>query len=192
MPSEAVDGGCEDIASQLVNFEANLKQRFPFASNIDGIEVVMGGGRRDFLPKDASYNSPDASSSVEGDRTDGRDLVSEWQQNYPAGTYVYDQVGFDSIDTESTEKVFGLFNESHMQYEADRGNDIAGEPSIADMTRKAIGVLDNNPDGYFLMVESGRIDHGHHAGSAYNALTDTIAFSDAIKAAVNSSDMSET
>lgn len=192
MPSEAVDGGCEDIASQLVNFEANLKQRFPFASNIDGIEVVMGGGRRHFLPKDASYNSPDASSSVEGDRTDGRDLVSEWQQNYPAGTYVYDQVGFDSIDTESTEKVFGLFNESHMQYEADRGNDIAGEPSIADMTRKAIGVLDNNPDGYFLMVESGRIDHGHHAGSAYNALTDTIAFSDAIKAAVNSSDMSET
>ena len=37
------------------------------------------------------------------------------------------------------------------------------------MTAKAIDILDNNPEGYFLMVESGRIDHGHHAGSAYTA-----------------------
>ena len=42
------------------------------------------------------------------------------------------------------------------------------------------------------MVESGRIDHGHHAGSAYNALTDTIAFSDAIARAVEMTDMSDT
>jgi alkaline phosphatase len=192
MPADAIDGGCEDIASQLVNFESNLRQRFPNARNVDGIEVVMGGGRRHFLPKDADYNSPDASSSVEGDRTDGRDLVSEWQNAYPYGEYVYDQAGFDSIDANTTSKIFALFNESHMQYEADRGNDIAGEPSIVEMTTKAIDVLDNNPNGYFLSVESGRIDHGHHAGSAFNALTDTIAFSDAVKAAVEASDMSET
>ena len=60
------------------------------------------------------------------------------------------------------------------------------------MTIKAIDVLDNNPNGYFLSVESGRIDHGHHAGSAFTALTDTIAFSDAIRAAIDASDMSET
>lgn len=42
------------------------------------------------------------------------------------------------------------------------------------------------------MVESGRIDHGHHAGSAYTALTDTIAFADAIEAAVNAVDMRDT
>ena len=48
--------------------------------------------------------------------------------------------------------LLGLFNESHMQYEADRGNDLAGEPSIAEMTKTAIEVLDNNPDGFFLMV----------------------------------------
>ena len=39
---------------------------------------------------------------------------------YENGVYVYDQAGFDAIDTESVERVFGLFNESHMQYEADR------------------------------------------------------------------------
>ena len=74
MPAVAIDGGCKDIALQLVNFETNLEDRFPGA-NVDGIEVVMGGGRRHFLPKDATFNSPDAVSSVEGDRTDGRDLT---------------------------------------------------------------------------------------------------------------------
>lgn len=42
------------------------------------------------------------------------------------------------------------------------------------------------------MVESGRIDHGHHAGSAYNALTETIEFAKAVQIAVDSVDMSET
>lgn len=192
MPEEAVAAGCEDIASQLVNFEANLKARYPSAKRIDGIEVVMGGGRRHFLPKDPASNSPDAVSGTEGDRTDGRNLVSEWQQTYADGAYVYDQAGFDSIDPATTKRVFGLFNESHMQYEADRANDIAGEPSIAEMTGKSIDILDNNKKGFFLMVESGRIDHGHHAGSAYNALTDTIALSEAVKTAVESVNMEET
>lgn len=192
MPAAAVEAGCEDIASQLVNFEENLKQRFPTAHKINGIEVVMGGGRRHFLPKDEAYNSPDAVSGIEGDRTDGRDLTEEWKAQYPNGKYIFDQAGFDAIDPNTTERVFGLFNESHMQYEADRANDIAGEPSIAEMTTKAIDVLDNNRRGYFLMVESGRIDHGHHAGSAHNALTDTIAFSDAVKAAVSKVDMKDT
>ncbi|GHF98996.1 alkaline phosphatase [Thalassotalea marina] len=191
MPSTAVQQGCEDIASQLVNFEKNLEMRFP-GINVDGLEVVMGGGRRHFLPKDASHNSADARSSVEGDRTDGRNLTAEWQAMYPNGKYVMDQAGFDAIDAATTERVFGLFNESHMQYEADRENDISGEPSLSEMTAKAIDVLDNNDKGYMLVIESGRIDHGHHAGSAYNALTDTIEFAKAVKAAVDSTDPEET
>ena len=42
------------------------------------------------------------------------------------------------------------------------------------------------------MVEGGRIDHAHHAGNAYRALIDTIAFSDAVQAAVNSTNPDET
>jgi len=191
MPEDAVTAGCTDIADQLVNFESNLEARFS-GIDVDGIEVVMGGGRRHFLPKDEAFNSADAVSSVEGDRTDDRDLTSEWQQMYENGVYVIDQAGFDAIDTETTERVFGLFNESHMQYEADRANDIAGEPSVAEMTEKAINILDNNDKGFFLMVESGRIDHGHHAGSAYNALTDTLAFEAAVKAAYENTNPEET
>ncbi len=81
MPETAVAGGCEDIASQLINFEKNVEQRF-LGVDIDGIDVAMGGGRRHFLPKDAAYNSNDAVSSVEGDRTDERDLTAEWQAMY--------------------------------------------------------------------------------------------------------------
>lgn len=190
MPAAAVELGCEDIASQLVNFEKNLEMRFP-GVNVNGLEVAMGGGRRHFLPKDAEHNSADARSSVEGDRTDGRNLTAEWQAMYPNGTYVMDQAGFDAIDA-TTERILGLFNESHMNYEADRANDTSGEPSLSEMTSKAIDVLDNNNDGYMLVVESGRIDHGHHAGSAYNALTDTIEFAKAVQAAVDATNPEET
>ena len=191
MPEAAVTAGCSDIADQLVNFEANLEANFE-GLDVDGIEVVMGGGRRHFLPRDEAFNSPDAASSVEGDRTDGRDLTAEWQAMYENGVYIYDQSGFDGLDTETTERVFALFNESHMQYEADRGNDIAGEPSIAEMTSAAIKVLDNNEEGFFLMVESGRIDHAHHAGNAYGALHDTIAFAEAVDAADKLTDDEDT
>ena len=191
MPEAAVTAGCEDIASQLVNFEANLEARYE-GLDVDGLEVVMGGGRRHFLPKDAAFNSADAVSSVEGDRTDGRDLTAEWKAKYPAGQYVMDQAGFDAIDADTTERVFGLFNESHMQYEADRANDVAGEPSLAEMTAKAIDVLDNNANGFMLTVEAGRIDHGHHAGNAYNALSDTVALSKAVQVALDKTSIEDT
>ncbi len=190
MPADAVTAGCEDIASQLVNFEKNLEARFA-GVDVDGLEVVMGGGRRHFLPKDAAFNSNDAMSAVEGDRTDERDLTAQWQQMYSDGKYITDQAGFDAINGD-TKRVFGLFNESHMQYEADRSNDIAGEPSLTQMTTKAIDILKNNEKGFFLTVESGRIDHAHHAGNAYNALNDTIEFANAVKAAVENTDPNET
>lgn len=197
MPADAVSGGCTDIALQLVEFEQNLAVRFPSAK-IDGIDVVMGGGRRHFLPKSEAYNvEKPVSSGPEGDRTDGRDLTQEWTSRYPDGAYVVDRAGFDAIDPAATKRVFGLFNESHMQYEADRGNDILGEPSLSEMTAKALQILDSKKKngknkGYFLTVESGRIDHAHHAGNAAGALADTIEFSRAVAAAVNAADMSNT
>ncbi len=191
MPQAAIDGGCLDIADQLITFESRLEARYP-GVDVDGINVVFGGGRRHFLPKDAAFNTRDAVSAVEGDRTDARDLTSEWQSLYPQGAYIIDQVGFDGLDTESTTNVLGLFNESHMRYEADRANDLAGEPSLQAMTEKAIAILDNDEDGFFLVVESGRIDHGHHAGNAYNALNDSIEFAQAIDAARNATRSDET
>jgi alkaline phosphatase len=51
------------------------------------------------------------------------------------------------------------------------------------MTATAIEILQKNPDGFYLMVEAGRIDHAHHDGNAYRALTDTIALDEAVRMA---------
>ena len=79
-----------------------------------------------------------------------------------------------------------------MAWESDRDGDAAGEPSLATMTRAAIERLSGGSRGYFLMVEGGRIDHAHHAGNAYRALTDTIAFAAAVRTAVESTDPAST
>jgi alkaline phosphatase len=154
----------------------------------DGIEVVLGGGRAKFLPR--SLKDPEDTGSV-GARADSRNLVKEWTRKF-RGSYVFDQKGFDAIDPARTNHLLGLFERSHMEFEADRKQDAGGEPSLAEMTTKAISILERNPKGYFLMVEAGRIDHGHHAGNAYRALTDAIALSDAVRAALLKTTTGET
>ena len=191
MPTEARAAGCADIASQLVAFEARLEARHEGA-DIDGLEVAFGGGRRHFLPAETAANSPDATSEVEGDRTDGRDLIAEWRALYPEGRYVFDRAGFDALGADTVAPVLGLFAESHMRYEADRANDASGEPSLSEMTGRAIELLSRDEEGYFLVVEGGRIDHAHHIGNARAALDETIAFARAVERAREAVDPTDT
>lgn len=167
---EAQDQGCKDIAAQLIDWPAG-----------NGFEVILGGGRSNFMLE--SQADPEAADKT-GARKDGRDLIKDWQAKYNDGAYVWNKAEFDAIDPAKTGHLFGLFDRSHMQYETDRAKDKGGEPSLAEMTTKAIDMLSNNKDGYVLMVEAGRIDHAHHAGNAYRALQDTVALSDAVKAAL--------
>jgi alkaline phosphatase len=159
--------GCADIARQFIET--------PYGN---GPEVLMGGGRANFLP--ATERDPEYDDQV-GLRLDGRDLVAEWKRRNPTGTYVWNAQQF--ADAPDDRPLLGLFEPSHMQYEHDRPKDRAGEPSLADMTRAAIQRLQRNPNGYVLLVEGGRIDHAHHSGNAHRALTDTIALSEAVAAA---------
>ncbi|MEQ9561330.1 MAG: alkaline phosphatase, partial [Woeseiaceae bacterium] len=159
----------KDIARQLIEF--------PYG---DGIDVVLGGGRSYFMPNDSA--DPEYPTQV-GRRADGRDLTAEWVAKYSRSEFVWNQAQFDNVNTSRTKHLLGLFERSHMKYEADRGSDSGGEPSLAEMTEKAIKILDNNRKGFYLMVESGRIDHAHHAGNAYRALTDTIALAEAVEVA---------
>lgn len=165
--------GCAvpDIARQLLEFKYG-----------DGLEVALGGGREYFRPN----TSPDPEDAGRfGRRKDNRDLTAEWTNKFGAkSAYIWNQAQFDAIDPNSTSHLLGLFERSHMEYEADRPADTAGEPNLAAMTEKAIKVLQKNRKGFYLQVEAGRVDHGHHAGNAYRALTDTIALSDAVKKAV--------
>ncbi|WP_211227590.1 alkaline phosphatase [Chitinibacter tainanensis] len=138
----------------------------------DGLDVLMGGGWQFFRPTGAS-----------GVRTDGRDLIAELQ----AKGYTYAASGSQlaAVDGKNTSKLLGLFNKSHLSYELDRVKGKLDEPSLKDMTLKAIEVLAKKPEGFFLMVEGGRIDHALHGTNAKKVLDDTIAFDDAIKAALD-------
>jgi alkaline phosphatase len=79
-----------------------------------------------------------------------------------------------------------------MEFEIDRGGDAGGEPSLSEMTAKAIDILSRNPRGFFLMVEAGRIDHGHHVSNAMRALTETIELSNAVRVAMEKTPPEET
>ena len=191
MPQQAIVDGCEDIASQLINYNVNLEARFAGVKT-DGIEVVLGGGRRHFLPAPSENSVPELESNHSGKRTDGRNLIAEWQAVYPDGIYVEDSFELNALATEDAKQVLGLFNPSHLRYETDRAAKQASEPSLQTMTAQAIAILDNNPRGFLLVVEAARIDHAHHAGNAYNALSDTIELSKAVKTAVENTDPKDT
>ncbi len=171
MPEPAKAMGCRDIAQQFVDFGVG-----------DGIEVVLGGGRQHFLPN--IVNDPEY-GELSGARLDKRNLISEWQKKSPENNYVWNKAQLDALDLKKTKHVLGLFEPDPMRYESERSKDPAGEPSLAEMTRTAITVLKNNPNGFLLMVEGGRIDQAHHAGNAFRALNETVSFSDAIRTAMN-------
>jgi alkaline phosphatase len=177
MPAEALAQGCRDIASQLIDFRHG-----------DGLEVALGGGRQYFIPVDGS----DPQDHNPGTRRDGRDLTQEWLTRYPDSSFVWNQQQLREIDPSSTRHLLGLFNRSHMNYRLDRSGPDASEPSLPLMTETALSILQQNANGYFLMVEGGRIDHGHHAGNAARALDDAREFSEAISLALAMTDPDET
>lgn len=139
------------------------------------LDLMLGGGLRSFVPVDQG-----------GKRTDGRNLVMEWLES-SGGNYVKTASELDAAAADAP--LLGLFSSSHMSYDADRP---ASEPSLAHMTRQAIQRLQHNPNGFFLMVEAGRIDHAHHAGNAARALADGVALDQAVAAALALVDLKET
>ncbi|MBT4273506.1 MAG: alkaline phosphatase [Verrucomicrobia bacterium] len=163
----AYEAGFKDIARQLIEFPHG-----------DGLEVALGGGRGAFIPE-TSPDHEDPTNS--GKRLDGRNLINEWLLQ-PQSSFVYDHAGLDAVDTNQTSKLLGLFEPAHMQYEIDRAKPIyPDEPSLEQMSIKALEVLRKNEKGFFLMIEAGRIDHAHHAGNAHRALMETIRLSDAVR-----------
>ncbi|XP_022104185.1 alkaline phosphatase-like [Acanthaster planci] len=166
IPPEEAAKGCTDIGAQLVE-------------NGKVFDVVLAGGRRELTG--TNVTDPEYPTK-NGGRTDGRNLIEEWLTSKPTeGTkYVWNLEDFNNVDPAKTDTLLGLFESSHMQYEIDRADDEAGEPSIAEMTEKAIKILQKDPNGYVLAVEGARIDHAHHAGMAARALTDTLALEQAV------------
>lgn len=170
LPVEAVQYGCKDIALQLIEFPHG-----------NGINVALGGGIEQFMP--ASRTEPVTGGA--GLRMDERDLTREWIDRYPDSAFVWNRGQLEAVDVNRTRHLLGLFSRSQMDYAYDRGDDDM-QPDLPSMTETAIKLLQAQSDdnGFFLMVEAGRIDHAHHAGNAYRALYDTRELSDAVQTAM--------
>lgn len=166
--ARAGGGACVDIARQLIEWPAG-----------DGFEVALGGGRANFLPNNVA--DPE-DSSARGARADGRNLAAEWTAKSSAHVYVWNAAQLAAANPDA--RVLGLFSADHMAYESQRGRDAGGEPSLAEMTAAAIARLARDEGGYVLLVEGGRIDHAHHEGRAGEALSETVAYDEAIAAAL--------
>ncbi|EBA08406.1 alkaline phosphatase [Sagittula stellata] len=168
----AIEGDCEgskDIATQLIDqMEAGV------------IDAAMGGGGRFFLPEGES------NGQSKGRRTDGVNLIE--RATGLGAQFAEDTAGFESLTMDAP--ILALFNDSHMEYEADRADE--DEPSLADMTRKTIEFLSQNENGFYMEVEAGRVDHANHDGNAYRTLSDGVAFAEAVALADEMTDDADT
>ncbi|RVT82718.1 alkaline phosphatase [Rhodobacteraceae bacterium CCMM004] len=164
-----VPEGCEsqtDIAQQLIEaMESGL------------IHVAMGGGMRNFHAGEG------------GRREDGRDLIA-YAQDELGAQFASDMASFKAVDPASGAPILGLFESSHMMYEADRED----EPSLAEMTAAAIAALQaaGGDNGFFLQVEAGRVDHANHGGNLARVVRDQQAFADAVAMADEMTDDADT
>ncbi|WP_109317376.1 alkaline phosphatase [Pseudovibrio ascidiaceicola] len=155
--------GCDvpDIAAQLIEQIKN-----------GTIDVAFGGGQRHMLPE-----SRKTIEGTAGNRKDGRNLIEEAKAL--GVSYAWNEASFNNLDPSADKLVLGVFAAGHMQYEYDRKD----QPSLADMVKWTIEALQDNENGYYLTVEGGRVDHANHAGNLYRALTDGVAFAEAVAVA---------
>ena len=168
LPEAASASGCRDIAAQLAALEPGA-----------GPHIALGGGLQEFR-----------GASLGGERrTADEGLVADWLAASPRRRFV--QTREELRDLDPNEQVLGLFADSHMTYIAER-EEPTGEPTIQEMTAAAIDYLEARGNGYYLLVEGGRIDHGHHDGYPGYALLETQAFAEAVALALDRVDLDET
>jgi len=128
------------------------------------IDVVLGGGRRYLLPKARGGSRNDGDDLTEALAARGYQLVSKRSELLGA----------------SPSKLWGMFAADAMSHEFDRIAFELEQPSLAEMTEKAIEILSRDPDGFFLMVEGGRIDTASHAHDPIGVISDVLAYDEAV------------
>ncbi|WP_051328460.1 alkaline phosphatase [Desulfatirhabdium butyrativorans] len=132
------------------------------------LDVAFGGGKSWLIPKEAG-----------GKRADGEDLL---QVLHHAGVqWVADRQQLAAV---RSGRVFGLFADSHLDPDIERSRFHPSQPSLKEMTEKAIEVLSRDPDGFFLMVEGSQIDWACHANDPAYLLSELLAYDAAVEVAV--------
>lgn len=130
---------------------------------LSGTDVILGGGTEYFIP----------STEAKSKRKDERNLITEFKE-----------AGYEYIDTKAAldasvnGKLLGLFSTSGMPSEE-------RTPTLEEMSSKAISILSENENGFFLMIEGSQIDWGGHENNTPYVLREVEDFDNAIKAALD-------
>ncbi|XP_049774581.1 alkaline phosphatase 4-like [Schistocerca cancellata] len=172
--------GCQqlDIARQLVEEMPGMELR-----------VVLGGGRKqlgDLAAAERDGTDDDGSCG----RADGRNLTAQWLRLPGRRHLVHTREQLLQADLDKVDYLMGLFSAGHIPYtDARRPRE---HPSLVEMTQQALRLLSRHDNGYFLLVEGGRIDHGHHKNYARRALEETLELEAAVAAALTLTDPKDT
>jgi len=189
------DNNVKDISRQLIESEAGQK-----------IDIMLGGGRASFQPE--SYKEIELDATMRGEagfdydderdiwdnyRRDNRSLIDEWLLLGPGRRYITNKTDLAAIDSEATDQVMGIFTNSYVTWD-DMLEQKPTVPSIAEMAVASVKFLKekSGPEGFFVMIEGGRIDAAHHNGNAVRALSETVAFDKAIEEVMALVDPEET
>lgn len=159
----------DDIAEQQVYQEIN---------------VVLGGGKIPLLSDSNRNTEPlqqptGIGSKLPGYRKDGENLIN-----------IIENRGYKFIQTKaqmenvSGSKVWGSFADEDIAYELDRKVLAPSQPSLADMTKKAINILSADRNGFFLFVEGSKIDWAAHKNDPIGMISEILSFDSAVKEAL--------
>ncbi|MCL1702220.1 alkaline phosphatase [Lysinibacillus sp. Bpr_S20] len=133
------------------------------------IDVVLGGGLESLTP-----------GTTKNARKDGENLVDVLKKEN------YDIVKTrDELFQSKASKIWGSFAPGALAYDLDRAQTRASEPTLAEMTSKAIETLKKNDNGFFLFVEGSKVDWAAHANDPIGMISDILSFDAAVKKAVD-------
>lgn len=136
------------------------------------VDVLLGGGKNNFLP------------ASEGGNQDELNLIEQAEEKGYELIETRDELELHKkINVNKGDKLLGLFAEGALAPELHR--DGTEEPSLKEMTETAIDVLEEDKDGFFLVVEGSQIDWAGHANDAAWAMSDVEAFEEAVEAAID-------
>lgn len=171
------------------SYEAKIAEQLIESGSVD---VMLSGGARVFLPADIKTNQASreqmaalgvpASVYKKSKRKDQRNLLLEAKEQY-GYNLAFDK---DQLNAAEGTKLLGLFANSGMAdgiaYTACTQDNSCTQPSLRDMTMKALDVLSKDEDGFFLMVEGGQIDWAGHVNDAGWMLHELVKFDEAVAA----------
>ncbi|MCD8194264.1 MAG: alkaline phosphatase, partial [Tannerellaceae bacterium] len=150
---------------------------FPHATPADCAAHSYKRGRYDWIAPQMVHNDLDV---VIGG---GVSILTAEQEAYlkENGYNVY-RNDLEGMRADNNQNMWALFGDREMDYDIDRNPN--EQPDLEEMTRKAIGKLSQNPNGFFLMVEGSKVDWAAHANDPVGMATDFLAFDRACGAAL--------